>query len=88
MCQYFSKPYIYFGENINVKVHLSICAMQAVLKDATGIDTSRLAAKSDLVSLKADIDKIDVDRLKNVPVDLSKLSVLVKNEVVKECVVS
>ena len=88
MCQYFSKPYIFFGGSINVKVHLSICTMQAVLKNATGIDTSRLAAKSDLVSLKADIDKIDVDRLKNVPVDLSKLSIVVKNEVVKECVVS
>ena len=88
MCQYFSKPYIFFGGNINVKVHLSICTMHSVLKNATGIDTSRLAAKSDLVSLKADIDKIDVDRLKNVPVDLSKLSIVVKNEVVEECVVS
>ena len=37
-------------------------------------------------SLKAKIDKIDVDKLKTVPVDLSKLSNIVKNEVFKKTV--
>ena len=36
-----------------------------VLKKATGVDTSNLAAKSDLGSLKAEVDKIDIDKLKN-----------------------
>ena len=57
---------------------------KADFKNATGIDISKLAAKSNLVSLKAEVEKIDVDRLKTVPVDLSKLSKIVKNEVVKK----
>ena len=44
---------------------------------------SNLASKSDLVSLKAEIDKIDVDKLNTVSVDLSKLRNIVNNEVVK-----
>ena len=72
MSQYFSKPYV-----------LSNYATKADLKNATGIDTYKLAAKSDLASLKAEVDKIGVDRLKTVPVDLSKLSNAVNNDVVK-----
>ena len=45
-----------------------------------------LSLKSNLPRLKAVIDKIDVDKLKTVPTDLSKLSNLVNNEVVKKTV--
>ena len=41
---------------------------------------------SDLVSLKTAVDKIDVEKLKTVSVDLSKLSNIVKNAVVKKTV--
>ena len=41
--------------------------------NATGVDTSKLAAKSDLVGLKGEVDKLDVDILKNVPTNLSNL---------------
>ena len=37
-----------------------------------GVDASKLAAKSDLASLKGEVEKIDLDKLKTVPVDLSK----------------
>ena len=84
MSQYFPKPYRTFGGNINVKVDLSNYATKLDLKNATGVDTSKLAAKSDLASLKAEIDKIDVDKLKTVPVDLSKLSHVVNNDAVKK----
>ena len=57
MSQYFPKPYKPFGGDINVKVDLSNYATKSDLKNATGIDTSKLAAKSDLVSLKAEVDK-------------------------------
>ena len=40
---------------------------------------TQLAAKSDLASLKAELDKIDVDTLKTVPSDLRKLSNVVDN---------
>ena len=54
-------------------------ATTASLKRVSGVDTSNLAAKSDLVSLKADIDKTDVEKLKTVPADLSNLSNVLDN---------
>ena len=80
------KPYEPFGGEINVKVDLSNYATKADLKNATGIDTSQLDAKSDLAGLKAEIDKLDIDKVIPVLVDLSKLSDVVKNEVVKKTV--
>ena len=47
---------------------------------------TKLAAKSDLVSLNDEVDKLDVDKLVPVLVDLSKLSDVVRNSVVKEIV--
>ena len=43
------------------------------LKSATGVGTSDFAKKTDLASLKCDVDKLDIDKLKNVPSNLSKL---------------
>ena len=65
---------------------MSNYATKADLKNATETDTSKLAAKSDKVSLKAEKDKIDKHKLKTVPVDLSKLSNLIKNEFIKKTV--
>ena len=70
MSQYFPKQYEQFGGDINVKVDFSNYATEADSKNATGIDTSKLA---DLVSLKAEVDKIDVNKLKTIPDDLSHL---------------
>ena len=50
------------------------------------MDTSKSAAKSDLVSLKAEVDNLDIDKLVPVPVDLSKLSDVAKNDVLKKTV--
>ena len=86
MSQYFSKPYIAFEGNVKVELDLSSYAKKAELKKSAGVDTFKLAGKSDLASLKAEVDKIDVDKLKTVPVDLSKSSNVVKNEVVKKTV--
>ena len=83
MSQQFPKPYKSFGGDFNVKVDLSDYATETDLKNPTGVDTSKLASKSDLASLKAKVDKIDVKKLETVPVDLSKLSNVVDNYVVK-----
>ena len=48
-------------------------ATKADLKNATGIDTSKFAKKVDLSNLKSDLDKLDIDKLKNVPSNLSNL---------------
>ena len=54
------------------------------LKNVTHVDTSSFAMKTNLVSLKIEIDKLDIDKLGPVPVDLTKLSDVVKNNVVKK----
>ena len=51
-----------------------------IQKNGTGVDTSKLSAKSDLASLKAKVDKTDADKLKTVPVIVSKLSNAVNND--------
>ena len=86
MSQYFPKPYRKFQGNINVTVDLANYATKSDIKNATRVDTSKLAAKSDLARLKPEVDKIDVDKLKTVPVDLSKLSNAVNNDVVEKTV--
>ena len=86
MSQYFPKPYRSFEGNVKVGLDLSSYATKVELKNATGVDTSKLAAKSDLASLKAEVDKVGVDKLKTLPIDLSNLSNVAKNEVVKKAV--
>ena len=52
----------------------------------THVDTSSFALKTNLANLKTEVDKLDIDKLAPVPVDLSKLSDVVKNDVVKKTV--
>ena len=73
-----------FGGNINVKVDLSDYATKTDLKNITNIDTSSFALKTNLSSLKAEVNKLGIDKLVPVSVDLSKLSDVVKNDVVKK----
>ena len=84
MSQYFPKPYEPFRGDINVKVDLSNYATKTDLKNISHIDVSSYSLKSNLASLKTEVDKLDIDKLKPVPVDLAKLSNVVKNEVVKK----
>ena len=74
MSQYFPNPFRSFGGNINVKVDLSNYATKADIKNSTHVDTSSFALKANLVSLKTEVDKLDIAKLVPVPVDLSKLS--------------
>ena len=86
MSQYFPKLFRSFAENISVIVDLSNYATKTDLKNITHIDTSSFALKTNLASLKTKVDKLDIDTLLSVPVDLSKLSHVVKNDVVKKAV--
>ena len=83
MSQYFPKPYEPFGGDINVTVDLSNYATKNDLKNVSHVDVSSFALKSYLASLKTELDKIDAGKLKTVLVDLTKLSNVVKNDVVK-----
>ena len=86
MSQYLPKPFRSFGGNINVKVDLSNYATKTDLKKVTHVDASRFALKITLASLKTEVDKLDIDKLAPVPVDFSKASDEVKNDVVKKAV--
>ena len=86
MSQYFPKPNEPFGGDINVKIDLSNYATKADIKNISHADTSSFALKTNLASLKTEVDKLDIDKLVPVPVDLSKLSDVVKNDVVKKTV--
>ena len=80
MSKYYREPYEPFGGDINVTVDLSNYATKTDLKNVTHVDTSSFALKTNLANLKTEVDKLDIDKLIPVPVDLSKLSD-VKNNV-------
>ena len=84
MSQYFPKPYEPFGGDINVKVNLCNYATKTDLKNASQVDVSSFALKSNLASLNTEVDKLHIDKLTPVPNDLAKLSNVVKNYVVKK----
>ena len=78
MSQYFPKPFRSFGGNINVKVDLSNYATKADIKNISHVDTSSFALKTNLANLKTEVDKLGIEKLAPVPVDLSKLNDVVK----------
>ena len=84
MSQYFPKPYKSHGDDIKVELELSNYATKTDLKNVTHVDVSIFASKTNLASLKTEIDQVDADKLKTVPVDLAKLSNVVKNDVGKK----
>ena len=84
MSQYYSKPYESFGGDMNVKADLSNHETKTDLKNVSHVNVSSFALKSNLASLKTEVDKLDIDKLVPAPVDLSKLSDVVKNDVVKK----
>ena len=84
MSQYFSKPYEPFGGDINVKVDLLNYATKADVRNISHVDASRFALKTNVANSKIQVDKLDIDKLVPVPVDLSQLSDAVKNDVIKK----
>ena len=82
MSNNFRRRYKRFDGDISVKVALSNFATKIDLKNVSHLDVSSFALKSNLASLKTEVDKIDADKLKTVLVDLAKLSNVVKNDVI------
>ena len=99
MSEYFSKPKS-LGENVKVELDISNYATKADLKYAAGVDTSDFVEN---LLLKSNVDKLDIDKLKDllnnlsnlknklnvnklisVPVDLSKRSDVVKMMLLKK----
>ena len=87
MSQYFPKPFnSHSGDSIRVKIDLGNYATKTDIKNISHVDTSSSALKTNLANLKPEVDKLDFDKLVPIPVDLSKLSDVVKNDVVKKTV--
>ena len=77
-------PYRSSSNNIKVELDLNNYATKDDVKNITHVDVISYATKTNLAALKTEVDKIDIDKLKTVPDDLTKLSNVVKNEVVKK----
>ena len=83
MSEYFLKPSSH-EENIKVQIDLTNYATKEDIENITHVNTSNFALKTNLANLKTKVDKLDIDKLVPIPNDLSKLSNVVKNEVVKK----
>ena len=101
--EYFQKPKL-LQRRVKLQLDLANYATKANLKKVTGVDRSKFAKNVDLTSLKSIVAKLDIDKLKNVPtnlsnlkskvdkldidinypIDFSKLSDVVKNDVAKK----
>ena len=95
MSQYFPKKLRNSGGNINIKVGLLKYATKSDIKNISQVDAFvevfvdtfwSFVLKTNLASLKTEIDKLDIENLVPALVDLSKLNNVVKN-VVKNGVV-
>ena len=70
---YYPEPDSHIRDKVKVVLHLSNCATKKELERAKGIDTSDLAVKKDFIALKAEFDKLDINKLVNVPTSLNNL---------------
>ena len=67
----FPKPFT--NKKMELELNLSNYATKSDLKNAAGVDTSQFAKKYDLTNLKSEIDKFDINELKNVASGLNIL---------------
>ena len=83
MSQYYP-PYRSSSNNIKVELDLANYATKTDLNNITHVDVSSFASKTNLAALKTEVDKIDADKLKTTPTDLSKLTNAIEHDVVKK----
>ena len=77
-------PYKSSSNNIKVELDLANYATKDYVKNITHVDVSSFASKANLAALKTEVDKVDADKSKTVPVDLAKLTNAVENDLVKK----
>ena len=81
---YYPESDNYGRSKIKVELDLSNYATKSGTKKVTVVDISDFTKQTNLASLKSGVDKLEVDKLKNVPTDLNKLRVVVVNDIVKK----
>ena len=72
MSEYFLEPKS-LGKRVKVELEMSNYATKIELKNVTGFDMSKVAKKIDVANLKYNVDKLDIDKLKNIPTNASNL---------------
>ena len=72
MSEYFPEPKS-LEQRVKVELDLSNYATKADLKNTTAVDTSKSAKKIDLASLRSNVNKLYIGKLKNVPNNLRNL---------------
>ena len=77
-------PYQSSSNNVKVELDLTNYATKTDLKNIPHVDVSSFASKTNLAALKTEIDIIDANKLKTTPIDVDRLSNLVKNDIVKK----
>ena len=77
-------PYKSSSNNVKVELDLSNYGTKKDLKNISHVDVSIFASKTNLASLKTEVDKIDTDKLKTAPTDLAKLTNAIENDIVKK----
>ena len=65
-------------EKFKVVLDLSNYASKKELGHATGVDTSDVADKKDVIALKTEVDKLNINKLVNVPTSLNNLKTKVE----------
>ena len=70
---YYPEPDSHIRDKVKVVLDLSNYATKEELEHATGIDTSDLAVKKDFIALRAEVDKLDINKLINAPTRLNNL---------------
>ena len=72
MSEYFPAPEFLSG-TVKVALDLSNYSTKTDFRNAAGVDTSFFAKKAELANLESDVDKLDIDKFKNLPTDLNNL---------------
>ena len=72
MSEYFPAPEFLRG-TVKVALDLTNYATKTDFRNAAGVDTSFFAKKAELANLESDVDKLDIDKFKNLPTDLNNL---------------
>ena len=84
MSKFFPKLYEPFVRDIIITVDLSNYETKTNLKNVTHADTSSFALKTNLATLKTEVDTLDIDKSVPASTDLSKLSNVVKKMLLKK----
>ena len=68
---FYPEPDSHIRDKVEVVLDLSNYATKKDLEHATGVGTSGLAAKKDFIALKAEVEKLNINKLVNVPTSLN-----------------